>query len=49
MDEDDRKVFQGSVQSLSFFLIFWAMPNTSGILVPRPGIERVPPAVKSLS
>ena len=44
MDENDRKVFQGTVQSLFFF--FLATPNTSGILVPRPGIEPVPPAVK---
>ena len=46
MDENDRKVFQGTVQSLFFFFFFLATPNTSGILVPRPGIELVPPAVK---
>ena len=31
-----------------FILFFWPHPVTSGILVPQPGIEPIPPAVEEV-
>ena len=36
----------GSVCVLSFFFFFWPSLVACGILVPRPGIKPVPPAVE---
>ena len=42
----ERGVKYDSKVSLSFFF-FWPCHTACGILVPRPGIEPVPPAVEA--
>ena len=45
----ERRKSRGDGGQLEDFFSFWPCPTACGILVPRPGIEPVPPAVEARS